>query len=570
MIGIFMLMSVLELLGVGLVGPYIGAVVSPDVLGRFPRLQQVMATYGAKTPQAQIVLLGMVLIVIVLAKGVAAYAAQRRVFRFSFHFRTSLVNKLMASYLYMPYRFFLARNSSAVVHSVLDSTKIMADDLLIPSLRLCSDLLILLLMGALLLWVSPQAMLLLTVLLGAATFLYLRIVKPRVRRAGEVAAVAHERIIRSVNQAVGGIKEIRTLRTEEYFLAEVTAASDRCAGGQSESMSLLIVPKFMMEAALVFFVIIFSMYVTWQGGGRQGLVTVLAMFGVAGIRILPALSQISYSLASMNYTSFALNEVYRDLREAEIITAQKPKSNQGPAAAAEFHAVELRGVRFAYQPNAQPTIDGVDLRIEKGRSIGLIGESGAGKTTLIDILLGLHRFDAGSFRIDGVDIDSYGWERWRDHIAYIPQNAFLTDDTLEHNIAFGLTHAQIDRGKVLASIEAAQLTALVARLPEGLDTVVGERGIRLSGGERQRIALARAFYSGRDILILDEATSALDNDTERQVVEVIEGLHGKITLIVIAHRLSTVRGCDVIHRLEKGRIVASGRFEDVIQKIGSE
>lgn len=565
MIGIFLLMSGMDLVGVGLVGPYIGAVVKPDMLGKFPQIQRTMASFGVQNAQSQIVVLGMLLIGVFLVKGLAGYGAQRYVFSFSFHFRTFLVNKLMRSYMYMPYRFYLDRNSSTIIQSVLANTKVMADDLLIPSLRLCSDTLILVVMGLFLFWISPQAMLLLGVLLGSAIFVYLRIVKPRVRLAGEVTAVANERVIRGVNQAIGGIKEIRTLRTERHFLHEIGDATHECSTAQSGFMGLLILPKFLMEMALVFFVIIFSMYVTWQGNGRENLVTILAMFGVAGIRILPALSQVSSSLVSMNYSSFALNEVYRDLAYAEAF-AGRDRAASGPASpGAGFRTAELRDVRFAYDPGGRATIDGVTLTIEKGQSIGFIGESGAGKTTLVDILLGLHRFDAGSFQVDGTDIDAYGWEHWRDHIAYIPQNAFLIDDTLERNIAFGLADEHIDRSKILRAVESAQLTALVGRLPEGLKTVLGERGVRLSGGERQRIALARAFYSGRDILILDEATSALDNDTERQVVEVIEGLHGKITLIVIAHRLTTVRSCDVIHRLEKGQIVASGRFEDVVQ-----
>lgn len=563
MVGIFVMMSGLDLLGVGLVGPYIGAVVDPKMLNRFPQIQQYMAAFGTQAAQSQIVILGLLLILVFLVKGVAGYCAQRYVFSFSFHFRTFLVNKLMNSYMYMPYRFYLERNSSTIIQSVLANTKVMADDLLIPSLRLCSDLLILVFMGVFLFWVSPQAMVLLAVLLGSAIFVYLRIVKPRVRLAGEVTAVANERVIRGVNQAIGGIKEIRTLRTEQHFLKEIGTATNDCSTAQSGFMGLLILPKFLMEMALVFFVILFSMYVTWEGQARDSLVTILAMFGVAGIRILPALSQVSSSLVSMSYSSYALNEVYQDLSYAEAYSTQNIQSRKEILPHSDFRKAELHDIQFAYDQSARPTIDGITLSIERGQSIGLIGESGAGKTTLVDILLGLHPFNAGTFRIDGVDIGNYGWENWRDHIAYIPQNAFLIDDTLERNIAFGQSDEHIDRSKIRDAIESAQLTALVERLPEGLQTVLGERGIRLSGGERQRIALARAFYSGRDILILDEATSALDNDTERQVVEVIEGLHGKITLIVIAHRLTTVRSCDVIHRLEKGRIVASGKFEDV-------
>lgn len=562
MVCVFVLISCMDLLGVGLVGPYMGAVVNPDVLNRFPIVVDTLSLLGVTTLKSQIVVLGVVLMAVFLVKSISSYVAQSYVFKFSFRFRSLLVNRLMCSYIFMPYKYYLVRNSASIVQSVLANTKVMADDLLIPFLRLCSDALILIFIGVFMLYMSPQAMFLLVGLLGATIYFYFRIVKPRVRVAGEVTAVANEGVIRGVNQAIGGIKEIRASATEKYFINAIDRAGTECADAQFAFMRLLMLPKYMMELVLVLFVIVFSMYVTWSGEGQEDLVSTLAMFAVAGIRILPALSQISSSVVSLNYSSHALDAVCNDISLADKIETFSTSKNG--VKGQPFESAELKDVSFSYVEGERPVVDRVCLSLCSGQSVALIGESGAGKTTLVDVLLGLHDFQSGSFKVNGIDIASFGWNRWRDHVAYIPQNVFLTDDTLENNIAFGLGSEDVDRKRISEAIEWAQLTNLVERLPMGLHTVLGERGIRLSGGERQRIALARAFYSGRDVLILDEATSALDYETERQVVDVIDSLKGMITLVVIAHRLSTVRNCDVIYRLDKGQIVASGSFDEVV------
>jgi ABC-type multidrug transport system fused ATPase/permease subunit len=221
-------------------------------------------------------------------------------------------------------------------------------------------------------------------------------------------------------------------------------------------------------------------------------------------------------------------------------------------------------VNFAYDGAAGPALNDISFELRHGQSIGLIGTSGAGKTTLVDMLLGFHKPQSGRILVDGVDVEVYGWRAWREQIAYLPQDASLLDDSIEANIAFGVPPEKIDHARIESAIEWAQLSGLVSRLPHGRKTFIGEFGVRLSGGERQRLALARGFYFDRKVFILDEATSSLDTETEAQVIDVINRLHGEKTLIVIAHRLNTVRVCDLIYRLEKGRIVESGRFEEIV------
>ncbi len=561
MAALFASLSVFDLLGVGLIGPFVGALLEPKILHRAPAAEAVLAAIAGPSSRDQLLALAGILAVLFVVKGFVAFGVQRAIFGFSFGFRARLVEKLMAAYLRMPYQFYLRRNSSSLVQTVTAHTKTMADDLLIPSLRLVSDGSILILMGGLLAWVSPFAVLALGLMLGGALGAYVRFVRPKVRNAGAETGRTNERIIRGVTEGIGGIKEIRVLRAEEVFFKGVSQAAQDSAVAQRIFNSLLILPRYLMETVLVLFVILFAAFVIVRGSDGVQLVTVLAMFAAAGVRLLPAITQVSASLASMNYSAFTLNELYRDLREIETM---KPISSHATGPRSPFERLTLTDLTYRYPDSARAAIDGISIDVARGASIGLIGESGAGKTTLVDILLGLHPHDTGTIEVNGVPIERYGWDAWVSQVAYIPQNVFLLDASLAANVAFGIAKADISVDRVHTALAAAQLTSVAAALPDGINTRLGERGFRLSGGERQRIGLARAFYLDRDVLILDEATSALDVETERQVTEVIRGIRGRKTLIVIAHRLTTVRECDIIHRLDRGRLIQSGSFEEVV------
>lgn len=565
MILLFLVLSGLDLLGVGLIGPFIGMIVDSTMMDTYTGLNTVLVFMVGDDSTDQFTLLGLILLFVFLIKGVTAYLVQRRIFKFSFGFRAHLIRKLMDAYLRMPYSFYLERNSSTILQSVTYNTKIMTDDLVLPSMRFISDIIIISVMSIFLFWISPTAMLFLAIMLGSAVLLYSVLVKPHVKRAGKVVTTTHEHIIRGVNQGIGGIKEVRVLGVEKPFYDEVARETDIHTDAQISFYSLLSVPRYLIETTMIMFVVFYALYVNYFTNDTAQLFSVLAMFGVAGLRLLPAISSISTSVASMSYSLFAMNEVYNDLLYVEQNTPTKElNSTLHSSFTAEFDGFELKNISFKYPKAEQKAIEDISLCVKRGGSIGLIGSSGSGKTTLVDLLLGMHNYDTGEFNVNGKSINQFGWDNWLSHVAYIPQSVFLIDDTLEKNIAFGILNSEINDTKLEQAISDAQLSELVNRLPEGKDTVLGEDGIRLSGGERQRIALARAFYHDRDIFIFDEATSALDTETEKQVTDVIDKLHGNKTLIVIAHRLTTVKGCDVIYRLNEGRIIESGSYEEVI------
>jgi len=569
MVGLFVVLSAMDVLGVGLIGPFVAAVIEPSRLARVPRLNAWLMATGSPLHLAPIPTLGALLLVVFAVKGVVAYSLHHRVLVFAFDVRAHLIKRLMRSYLRMPFQFYLDRNSSTLVQAVVNNTKVMTDDLLIPIMRSISDAVVLLLIGAFLFVVSPLVMAAFCVVVLATFAGYERIVRPRTRAAGEQVAVVNERIIRGVNQIVSGIKDIRILGLHGYFLRLIEAAADANTMAQVRFNSFLVLPRYLMETVVVLFILTLTLVTLARGDAPADLVAMLAMFAAAGLRALPAMSQVSASFASMHYSSFALTSLYDDLRLIERLRATgatpaaEPAVESTPPGHTAFHEIELRHVSFTYPNAAAPAIEDVNLRIRQGSSVGLIGESGAGKTTLVDLLLGLHRVDRGAVLMDGMHLNRIGWERWTSQIAYIPQFVFITDDTLRRNIALGVEDEQIDPQRIQEAVRLAQLAGFVARLPLGLDTLLGERGGRISGGERQRIALARAFYHNRDVLVFDEATSALDSETEQEVVRAIDSLRGLKTVIVIAHRLSTVRSCEVVHRLQRGRLVQSGRLEEV-------
>jgi ATP-binding cassette, subfamily B, bacterial PglK len=563
MIALFVVLSAMDVLGIGLVGPFVAAVVEPARLTKLTTLTHWL-DYIAVPLQVDVrMALGILLLGIFAVKAVFAYLIHRRVLAFAFSVRAVLIKRLVRAYIGMPYQFFLSRNSAGLVQSVVNDTKVMTDDLLIPVMRSVSDSLVLVLIAVFLFIVDARTMAAFAGLVAVAIWVYSRIVRPRTRSAGQQVAVANEGIIRGVNQLAAGLKEIRVLGVEAPFVDAVGQAADANTAAQLRFNAFLVMPRYLMESVVVMFVIALALVTIAAGQAATDLLSTLAMFAVAGLRALPAMTQISSSLASMNYSAHALESLYVALRTVSS-GADAPLHAPALAPHDDFQQLRFEDVRFSYPGARAPALDGISLEIRRGDSIGLVGESGSGKTTLVDLLLGLHVPQEGRILLNGSDVTRSGLDALRERVAYIPQTVFVIDDTLRRNIALGIADGDIEPARLAEAMRLAQLDALVGRLPQGLDTVLGERGGRLSGGERQRIALARAFYHNREILIFDEATSALDNETEREVIAAIESLRGTRTMVVIAHRRAPVSRCDVVVRLAGGRAVAVGSPADVL------
>ncbi|MDY7022117.1 MAG: ABC transporter ATP-binding protein, partial [Cyanobacteriota bacterium] len=391
---------------------------------------------------------------------------------------------------------------------------------------------------------------------------------------------ANQGMIRSVNHGLGGFKETRVIGCGSYFVEDCYTQAERVANASVGFYGFKLSPRFIVEVMLVIFLVGFTSLSLFLNKNMDELTSTLSIFALASIRLIPAFSNLTSGVTVLKNSSYALSQLYNDLKELENIENEKnkeievrsqwaktPNATTGVKTTTptmEFkHKVVLDQITYSY-PNADElALDKISFTLEKGKSIALIGKSGAGKTTLVDLILGLLIPQSGDLQVDGKSIYQ-DLRAWQNIIGYIPQSIFLIDDTIERNIAFGVPDHLIDTQQLEKAIESAQLKDVIESLPEGLKTPVGERGVRLSGGQRQRVGIARALYHERDILVLDEATSALDNETESLVTQSIQSLSGNKTLIIIAHRLTTVQHCDCIYKMEKGRIVQSGKYREVV------
>lgn len=411
---------------------------------------------------------------------------------------------------------------------------------------------------------APIPALSLVIFLGLGAVLYLRIMKPRARRAGHAAAEATRAGYRAAFAALGGIKETQVRGSEAIFAARFQAASSQAIRPNQMASFISAAPKFLMEILFIIAVgvLLATTLATKQPGPAEGTVIgLLATFVAGGFRALPAVAALIASISMLR-----VGMPYLDLVDAEVrkIRHQPPGDlTHRPATRMPFnHEIAVHDVHFSYPDAERPALDGVSVTLPYGQSLALAGSSGAGKTTLVDTLLGLHAPDSGSITVDGVDIHSNP-RGWQANIGYVPQDVFMLDATLAENIAFDAEHDEVDTDRLARAIAHAQLDDVVSGLPDGVNTYIGERGSRLSGGQRQRVGIARALYREPSILVLDEATSALDNETEHRITQAINGLRGTVTVVIVAHRLSTARQADQLAFMADGKIVSIGSFDEV-------
>ena len=376
-------------------------------------------------------------------------------------------------------------------------------------------------------------------------------------------------MLKIVNHSLGGIKETKLIGCAPYFEQQMIEEQHIYLKSTISFFGFKLLPRITIELLLFLFLIGFTSIFLLLNQNIEELTATLSVFALASIRLIPAFSNLLTGISTLRKSTFGLNKLYFDLKEQENIKRNKAArfsySDYRQVSQQLNFAKEiiLESVTYHYPNAKENALNGISMTIPKGQSIALIGKSGAGKTTLVDVILGLLIPQNSDIKVDGKSIYT-DLRSWQNMIGYIPQSIFLIDDTIEKNIAFGIPEDSINRERVNKAIKAAQLEELVERLPEGTQTMVGERGVLLSGGQRQRIGIARALYHEREVLVLDEATAALDNETESLITQAMQSLSGSKTLIIIAHRLTTVQHCDCIYMMEKGKIVKSGTYQEVV------
>ncbi|WP_052667103.1 ABC transporter ATP-binding protein [Nitriliruptor alkaliphilus] len=507
-------------------------------------------------------------LVLVSAIGVAAFFLVRAVIVLGqryYETRTTQLTgvdisvRLLQRYLRLPYSFHLRRNSAELIRNANDSITEILGSVLTPVVRIITHGLTIVAMVAVLVATAPLATLLASALLLPLVLVTLRVVQPRTKRLGRISQREGKRSYQALQQSLHGYRDITVLGRQDFFLEAFRDARATIAMTRFRRAVLSSFPRVSIEAAVICFIAGFVALSALLGDGSVRSLPVLGLFAYAALRIMPALNHVVSSLNAMRFGRAALDDVQADL----TLPIPPPPPDVTPL---PFEReLRLTGIEFRYEGTDRSTLHDIDLVVERGESIGIVGATGAGKSTLVDLIVGLSSPTTGTVTIDGVDLAG-NEPAWQRNIGLVSQQVFLLDDTLRRNIALGVADHDIDESQVLEAVRLAQLEDFVASLPDGLDTEVGERGVRVSGGQRQRVAIARALYRRPAVLVFDEGTSALDNLTEAALTEALAQLRVDHTLVTVAHRLSTVQSYDRIVLMHEGRIVDIGRFDELTHR----
>ena len=574
MVMLFIISSMLDVAGIGLIAPYVTLIVDPSALSN--ELAYFIEVFSLPREQKPLlILLGIILSSIFLLKTIMAIYISWITSVFSLQQMQRLRIFLMQAYQSLSYTEYINRNSSEYVHSIQNLTGQFAG-VVSGLLKNVSDGIIGIAILSLLAWTNAFVFTILMSLIVLVIVGYDKFFRKRLKHYGIKLNQANTSVVQGIHEGMEGFKEIRVLGNEEHFLQKVKGAAQQITKYNSRQSIISTAPRYFLEFILVSFIVLLVMFFQKMNQDVKMLLPTLSVFGVAALRLLPIANIFSSSLVNLRFSRDSISRLYKDLkkfkqsdikqsRESKNNSSNQNNLNQEKRLDVTFLSLKLNNLGFRYPSTKPDALNNITLEISSGESVGLVGASGAGKTTLIDIFLGLLEPNEGEifFNAKPLKNNLSGWLR---QVAYLPQQVFLIDNTLRNNIALGVDDDVIDETILHEALVRARIIEMCDQMPLGLDTIIGERGMRLSGGQRQRVALARAFYHGRNVLVMDEATSALDNETELEIVEEIKHLKGKVTMIVIAHRLTTVQHCDRILRIDNGQIIESGTYEQVVNK----
>jgi ABC-type bacteriocin/lantibiotic exporter with double-glycine peptidase domain len=561
-----LMMTVLELVGIGAIVAFMGVLAQPDLVFENRWLSRLYTTLGFDDAHQFILICGFALLLIYLLRNLFAAFMVWLQLRFVWGTLLSLSSRLLEKYIYSPYQYFLTRNTSEIQRNLLAEMNHIVNGVMMPATRLITQSIMASCILALLFWNDPVLAGAITVLFGGVyAWVYFGF-RQRLSTIGARRVAANKLRFKTLSEVLGGIKEVRMTGREQYFIDSFTEALGRFTRQMVAGGLIAQLPKHLIESLAFGGILGVTLYIVGVKQTMQEVIPVVTLYAVAAYRILPAFQQITQALSALQFNRKSLNVISRDLAFAdEYSGAVQIREIRKQPITCE-HSVKLQDVSFRYPAAETNAVEQITLTIRKNTSVGLVGPTGSGKSTVADIVLGLLIPQSGQVKIDQTPLTEQTAPAWQIRTGYVPQQIFLADDTVARNIAFGVNPGDIDHEAVTKAARAAHIYEFVTEeLPDGFDTVVGERGIRLSGGQRQRIAIARALYHEPELLVFDEATSALDGATETIIRQSVHELAGTKTLLIIAHRLNTVKDCDVIHVLENGKIIASGSYEELME-----
>lgn len=546
--------SGLELMGVSVILPIISGIMAPDHMLEEPVYLWLYETLKFTSVKPLIMLLLISLVMVYFVKNLFLIFMYNRQYRFIFENQRILADRMVKCYMSQPYLFHVSKSSAELLRNINEDTGNFFGALQ-AGIKLLTEVMVCGVLGVFLLVKDKTITISVVALLAIMLWISMKVYKKYLVLMGDRNRYYQMSLNKWVQQAFGGIKEAKILNKEKFFYDKYDEAYRGHAKSEYTYHTLLMVPKPIIETMCVCGLLgAIAIKFWWRGADITYFVPIISVFAVAAFRLLPSFNRITEYLGTIMYQKSAINSIYEDLKEIDELNAIKREEAKNEAVFSFEKEILIKGLSFRYPGADKYVLSNLNLSIPKRSSVAFIGQSGAGKTTLADVIMGLLEPSTGNVFVDGKDVFD-NLPGWHKVIGYIPQNIYLMDDSIRNNIAFGVAEDEIVEEKVKYAMEQAQLAELIGELGEGLDTQIGERGIRLSGGQRQRIGIARALYHNPEILVLDEATSALDNETEKAVMDAIELLHGKMTLIIIAHRLSTIKNCDYVYEIGEGRAV---------------
>ena len=562
LVPLMLVAAAVEVVGVAAVIPFLSVLADPDSLATLPLVGPLVVSSEIDDVGVLVRLTGLLLAAVILVANIIIIVKQYWLLRFSWSLNHTLSTRLLRHYLRQAYVYSLTRNTGALTNKLIVEVRQVVDGGLRSVMEIVVRAAMIAALVAFLIALDPQMAVVVFVALGLVYGAIYQVTKGILQRLGRESVVAGASRVKAINEALGGFKELKAAGREASALRAYAVPSRRFGDLQATIGAISTLPRYALEALAIGGMVLIATLMAGRDGSFAATLPLLGAYAFAGLRLLPSLQALFTSLARIRSVTGALEAIEADFLQA----AATEGALEAPPTPPPFDtALELRAVGFTYPATDHPVLHDIDVEIPRGRSIAFVGRTGSGKTTLVDVVLGLLEPDEGVVMIDGIPVAQDQRRAYRRLFGYVPQSIFLMDDTIARNVAFGVPEEEIDHGAVRSACELAQIADFVEHdLPDGYATVVGERGVRLSGGQRQRIGIARALYHRPQVLVFDEATSALDVHTERYVYAALAALAKTHTIITVAHRLETVTGSDHVVVLEHGRIVDQGRPNDVL------
>jgi ATP-binding cassette subfamily C protein len=556
--------AILEVVGIGMIPAFVAIVADPDRILEITWLQPVLRSLEISDARDLLLWGSGALVGVFIIKSAYVIAFNYFEAHFISRRRYMISHRLMRAYMQAPYIFHVQRNTADLLRNIAYEIDYFINNVVSNLLKMARESVMALAILTFLFVMEPLITLLIIVLsvLGSGTFILLN--KRKMKEYGEEEQLRRSRMIKALNQGMGGIKDARVLNREDEFIDKFRIEAFKSMRLKAYIRFIQQIPRPVVETTAVLGMLLVAVLLLWQDRSIAAIIPILALFAMATVRLMPSIQQIVSMYTNLRYNLVSIEPIYEDLKELEGYNARFNEDRKSKSKLEFEKEIRINNLSYHYPDSEEQAIDGISLTIAKGDAVAFVGSSGAGKTTIVDIILGLLDPEEGEIYVDDKNIAD-NISAWQRNVGYIPQVIYLADETLRSNVAFGLPEAEIDDSKVMNAIKLAQLETMLERLPLGLDTIVGEDGTRLSGGQRQRIGIARALYHDPKVLIMDEATSALDNITEKQIIEAIESLKGDHTLIMIAHRLTTVKNCDKLYFMEDGAIIQEGSYQDLVE-----